>query len=54
MFEGGKELISKYHVPFILMEYEIKLLEPHGSNVLEFLQFFENNGYKISLIDFFS
>ena len=36
------------------MEYEIKLLEPHGTNVLEFLQFFENNGYEISLIDFFS
>ena len=54
VFEGGKELITKYHVPFILMEYDIKLLAPHGTNVLEFLQFFENNGYRFSLIDFFS
>jgi FkbM family methyltransferase len=54
VFEGGKELITKYHVPFILMEYEIKLLAPHGTNVLEFLQFFEDNGYRFSLIDFFS
>ena len=54
VFEGGKELITKYHVPFMLMEYDIKLLAPHGTNVLEFLQFFENNGYRFSLIDFFS
>ena len=51
---GGKELISKYHVPFIFMEYSKKYLKAHGTNVLEFLQFFENSGYKISRSDFFS
>ena len=54
VFEGGKDIISKYHVPFILMEFEVKMLEVHQTNALEFLNFFENNGYKISLIDFFS
>jgi len=54
VFEGGKELITKYHVPFIKIEYEQSFLEAHGTKVLEFLQFFENNGYKISLYDFLS
>ena len=54
VFEGGKEIISEYHVPFIMMEFEVRLLESHGTKVLEFLHFFENNGYKFSLIDFFS
>ena len=51
---GGKKLISEYHIPFIFMEYTKKYLEAHGTNVLEFLQFFENNGYKISMENFFS
>ena len=51
---GGKEIISKYHIPFIIMEFRVKLLESHRTNVLEFLQFFENNGYKFSLTDFLS
>ena len=51
--EGGKELITKYHVPFIMLEFEVKMLETHGTNALKFLQFFEKNGYKISGIDFF-
>ena len=54
VFEGGKEIIDKYHVPFIMMEFEVRLLESHGTKVLNFLEFFENNGYKFSLIDFFS
>ena len=54
VLEGGKELITKYHVPFIKMEFEVKMIEAHRTNALEFLQFFENNGYKISLKDFFS
>jgi len=53
VFEGGKELITKYHVPFIKMEFEVKMIEAHRNNALEFLQLFENNGYKISLNDFF-
>ena len=54
VIEGGKELFNKYHVPFIMMEFDIKLIDVHGTKKLEFLQFFENNGYKISLDDFFS
>ena len=30
------------------------MIEAHRNNAFEFLQFFENNGYKISLKDFFS
>ena len=51
---GGKKLISEYHIPFIFMEYSKKYLEAHGTNVLELLQFFEKNGYKISQENFFS
>ena len=54
VIEGGEELISKYHVPFIMMEFEVKMLNVHKTKVLEFLKFFENNGYKISKEDFFS
>ena len=54
VFEGGKEFITKYHVPFIKLEFDVKMIEAHRNNALEFLQFFENNGYKISSTDFFS
>ena len=54
VIEGGKELFNKYHVPFIMMEFEVKMLDIHQTKALELLQFFENNGYKISLEDFFS
>ena len=54
VIEGGKELISKYHIPFLLIEYETRMLEAHATKVLEFLEFFTNNGYKISLKNFFS
>ena len=54
VIEGGKELITKYHVPFIMTEFEEKLLNVHRTEALKFLQFFIDNGYKISVIDFFS
>ena len=54
VIEGGQELISKYHVPFIMMEFEEKMLNIHKTKGLEFLQFFEKNGYKISKEDFLS
>jgi FkbM family methyltransferase len=54
VFEGGAELITKYHVPFIMMEFEYKMVETHRINALEFFQLFKNNGYKIALNDFFS
>ena len=37
-----------------MMEFNVRVLEIHKTNVLEFLQFFEKNGYKISKTDFFS
>ena len=46
-FEGGIEVITKYHVPFILLEYTPKALKLHDTDPLLFLQIFENNGYKI-------
>ena len=54
IIKGGKEIISEYHIPFIAMEYNKKMIESHGVNATEFLLFIENNGYKFSLIDFFS
>ena len=49
---SGIELISKYHVPFILMEYYPNHLRMHDVNNTKFLQIFENNGYKISKSSF--
>ena len=54
VIEGGKELISKYHIPFVMMEFDVNMLGIHKTNASEFLQFFENNGYKISTVDFLS
>lgn len=54
VIKGGKELISEYHVPFIMIEFEVVMLEFHGTNIIEFLRFFENNGYKLSRVDFLS
>ena len=50
---SGIELISKYHVPFILMEYGPNGLRLHDVNNIKFLEIFENNGYKISISSFF-
>ena len=54
VIKGGKDLITKYHVPFIMIEFEVVMLEFHGTNLVEFLRFFEDNGYKLSLKDFLS
>ena len=37
-----------------MTEFEEKLLKVHRTEALEFLQFFIDNGYKISVKDFFS
>ena len=54
VFEGGIELISKYHVPFILLEFTPDSLKEHGTNPREFLNLFETNGYKFSKLNFLS
>ena len=53
VIEGGIELITKYHIPFIFLEFTPSLLKVHGTNPKEFLQMFLNNGYKISPSNFF-
>ena len=47
-------VITKYHVPFIFLEFSPSLLEEHGSNPKKFAQFFVDNGYNISLESFLS
>ena len=51
--EGGIKLITKYHIPFIFLEFTPDSLKLHGTDPKKFLQMFENNGYKISLSNFF-
>ena len=53
-FEGGIELITKYHVPFILIEFTPKSLQLHGTDPKKFLRIFVDNGYKLGLNGFFS
>ena len=50
--ESGKELISKYHVPFIFIEFNIEMFSIHKTKPKKFLSFFVENGYKISLEGF--
>ena len=51
--ESGIELITKYHVPFIFLEFYPIFLKLHGTEPRQFLQLFIDNGYKISLSNFF-
>ena len=53
IFEGGIRLITKYHVPFIFMEFNKASLKSHGSDPKNFLELFENNGYKFKKYNFF-
>ncbi len=52
--EGGLDLITKYHIPFIVLEFTPIYLKDHKTDPIKFLELFENNGYKISLNGFFS
>ena len=54
VLEGGKELITKLHVPFIVLEFSPVFLLEAGSNPKNLVQFLVDNGYKISLKGFFS
>ena len=54
VLEGGKELITKYHVPFIVLEFSPVYLKEVGTKPKNLVQFLVNNGYKISLNGFFS
>ena len=50
--ESGRELISKHHIPFILIEFNYFIFLIYETNPFDFLNFFITNGYKISLYGF--
>ena len=50
----GKELITKYHVPFILTEFCKGALRNQNTSSSEFLNLFYNNGNRLSTNGFFS
>lgn len=52
-FESGIELITKYHVPFVFIEFIQKYLIKYGTNPQKLLEIFINNGYKINVRNFF-
>ena len=54
VIESGIELINKYHVPFIFLEFNPSLLIEHGTNPKNLLQLFIDNGYRITFDGFFS
>ena len=52
--ESGKELITKYHIPFVFIEFNMLMFALHETRPQDFLRFFIENGYKISLKGFLS
>ena len=52
--KSGIDLIIKYHIPFIFMEFQPKLLDEKRTEPKSFLEMFEDNGYKISEKNFLS
>ena len=48
VIEDAIDLISKYHVPFMLSEFNPNFLKKHGTNPKQYLDLFIKNGYKIS------
>lgn len=46
--EGGIDLIKKYHVPFILIEYTPIYLKEQNTDPIKFLKILTDNDYKIS------
>ena len=54
MIKSGKDLITKFHIPFIFIEFNVEIFKIHGTDPKNFLYFFTKNGYKISLNGFLS
>ena len=50
--ESGIELFSKYHIPFIFLEFSPGPLVQHGTEPIKLLEIFENNGYKFAKDNF--
>lgn len=54
ILKGGSKLITKYHVPFVVLEFSPSHLKEVGSEPRKLAEFFVDNGYKISLEGFLS
>ena len=54
VINSGIEFISKYHVPFLIVEFNIDYLKLQGTDPKKILEIFEQNGYLFSKDDFFS
>ena len=52
--ENENYLITKYHVPFIFIEFNMKMFSIHETRPQDFFKIFSKNGYKISLNGFLS
>ena len=52
--ETGKQLFTQFHTPFIFVEFTKKSFIIRGTGTKNFLQFFLDNGYKISTDGFLS
>ena len=52
--KSGIDLITKYHIPFIYIEFTTDYLKMQGTNPRELLEIFTKNGYSISFVDFIS
>ncbi len=54
VINSGIELITKYHIPFLFVEFNNDYLKMQGTDPKALLEIFINNGYSISTEDFFS
>ena len=52
--ESGYDLISKYNIPFIFMEWSLYLMKKRGTDPKSLLEMLEKNGYKFSRENFLS
>ena len=50
--KSGIKLITKYHIPYIFIEFNFLIFSIHMTTAQEFFKLFIDNGYKISLNGF--
>lgn len=50
--QTANQLITRFHVPYIFIEFTMRSFEIRGNNPKLFFKFFTENGYKISLNGF--
>ena len=54
VINSGIDLIKKYNIPFIFIEFTPTFLIAHNTDPKKFLELFLDNGYKISIKGFLS